>query len=1006
MIFIKNSLYSAFFFLSLLLLPGITLAQTNQIKGKVTDESGQPLPKASVLIKGTSIGTFTAGDGTFTLNPAKPSGNTLLVSSVGYKDMEVSQQGNDFINVQLKLADESLNSVVVVGYGTQKRSDISGSVATIKVGNLVDQPTADITGMLRGQVPGLNVTVNDARPGGSSNVLLRGIRSLKGSNSPLYVVDGVPITTSINDLDIDDIASISVLKDASSQAIYGSRASNGVILITTKRGSNTDNKVHISYGGFVSYQNVHANFSLYSPQQYIQLRREAYRGDLADSANGWMGTYPDDDQMFTPLQLQLMQNNSYVNWLDYAFNKNAPLTKHNISINGGNKSTQYSASLNYFDQSGVRPQSGFKKYSGHASLDQKISTSFKTGLSFFFDKSKQQVETAPWLSFITFSPLSQLYDSSGNLNEYPTGDGKSVNPLYIGQKENKYNFVTRTLITSYLEFSPKFIPGLKYRLNASLDERNTQAQFFASLTDPAYIGIGNASITFGEDKNYLVENILTYDKTINNNHKFDVTLVQSFEPNNTYSTNSTATQLGNDYFGINSLSSELQSTVSRSEVDRKLISYVGRVNYAFKDKYLFDFAVREDGSSVFGSNNKWGVFPSAAVAWNVSKEKFTQNLNWLSNAKVRLSYGEIGNQAIPPYGSLATAQNAYYVSDGTTQIGYLPGGSLPNPNLKWETTTTLNVGLDFGIFENRVNGTVEYYKSNTTNLLVSRQVPAVLGYSSEPSNLGEIQNKGFEATVTGLVISKPDFSWSVTANFSVNRNKLVKGVLQDPTTGKYIDDISNEWFIGHPINVAYDYKVLGIWQINDNIKGSAQPTARPGDVKVEDVNGDGVINASDRVIINKDPDWIGSFMTYFRYKGIDFSASVYTVQGGITQNQFLYDYNHGGRADGVLNGIVQNYWTPENPTGTFPRPHAVNYSDYRGSLGYQSTTYIRLRNVTIGYDLPDSWLKPLGISKVNIYASGDNLWTQTKYQSYSPEEANADSYPETINFSFGIKVNL
>ena len=1006
MIFLKKISVIVLFFLSLLFFSFPASAQNKIITGKVTNADGNPLQDVSVIIKGSTFGTATASDGTYKITASKPSGNILVFSSVGYGDQEVAQKDRSVINVQMVISDQSLNAVVVVGYGTQKRSDISGSVATINVSNLVSQPSADITGMLRGQVPGLNVSVNDARPGGSSNVLLRGIRSLKGSNSPLYVVDGVPITTSINDLNIDDIASISVLKDASSQAIYGSRASNGVILITTKRGSNTDNKVHISYQGIVSYQNVHANFSLYSPQQYIQLRREAYRGDLADSANGWSGTYPDDEQMFTPLQLQLMKNNSYVNWLDYAFRKNAPLTKHNISINGGNKSTQYAASLNYFDQSGVRSQSDYKKYSGHLSLDQRISNSFKTGFSIYFDKSKQQVETAPWLSFITFSPLSQLYDSSGNLNEYPTGDGKSVNPLYISQKENKYNFVTRTLITSYLEFTPKFLPGLKYRLNASLDERNTQSQFFASLTDPAYIGIGNASITFGENKNYLLENILTYNKTINDNHKFDVTLVQSYEPNNSLSTNSTATQLGNDYFGINSIGSELQSTIGRSVVDRKLISYVGRVNYAFKDKYLFDFAIRDDGSSVFGENNKWGVFPSAALAWNISKEPFTQNLNWLSNAKLRLSYGQIGNQAISPYGSLATADNAYYVSDGITQIGYLPGGSLPNPNLKWETTTTLNIGLDFAILQNRINGTIEYYKSNTNDLLVNRQVPSVLGYSSEPSNLGEIQNKGFEATVTGLIISKPDFSWSVTANFSKNKNKLVKGVLQDPVSGKYIDDVSNGWFIGHPINVYYDYNVTGIYQVTDNIKGSAQSSARPGDVKVEDVNGDGVINASDRVIINRDPDWIGSFSTYFNFKGIDISASLYTVQGGITHNQFLYDYNHGGRADGVLNGIVQDYWLPDNPSGTYPRPHAVNYSDYRGSLGYQSTTYIRLRNVTIGYNLPNNLIKPLGISKLNIFVSGDNLWTQTKYESFSPEEANADAYPETINFSFGIKVNL
>lgn len=976
-----------------------------EISGQVTDSAtGQPLTGVTIRVKGSDVGTTTGADGAFNL--MIPDNATLEVSYIGYLKKEISFTGESVLHIPLAASMTGLNQLVVVGYGTQKKSDITGSIATIDVDKLVNQPTSDIEGMLRGQVAGLNVTVNDARPGGGSNVLLRGIRSLNGSNSPLYVVDGIPITTSINDLNIDDIQSISVLKDASAQAIYGSRASNGVILITTKRGTNTDNKAHVTYRGYVSYQNVHANFKLYSPEQYEQLRREAYRGDLAEAANEWQGSYPEDDQMFTPLQLQLMQNHGYVNWLDYAFRKNAPLTKHDIAVNGGNQFTQYNLSLDYFDQTGVRDHSGYKKYSGHFNFDQEISKTFKAGLSLYYTVANQQLETSPWLSYITFSPISQLYDSSGNLNEYPTGDGRSVSPLWYAKTSSNVNKITRTFINGYLQITPRFLPGLKYKLTASLDDRGTEGDFFASLINTSYLGTGRARVFIRNNKDYLLENILSYDKVIQGKHRFDVTLVQSIEPNYDITTTSTATQLGNDYFGINSMSSELQSTVDRTEIDRKIVSLVGRLNYAFEDRYLFDFAVRRDGSSVFGANNKWGVFPSVAVAWNVKKESFMQGLTWLDDAKIRVSYGQIGNQAISPYGSLATAENSFYVSDGVTQIGYLPGSGLSNPNLKWETTTTLNTGIDFGLFNDRLTGTLEYYQSNTTDLLVSRKVPSVLGYTSEPSNLGEIRNRGFEATLTGFIVSTKNFSWSVSGNFSTNKNRLVKGVLQDPNNGEYVDDISNDWFIGKPVNVYYDRKVTGIWQIGDDIAHSAQPNARPGDVKVTDVDGDGQITAEDRVIIKRDPNWISSLSSNLGYKGFGLSFSFYIVNGGITHNEFLYDYNHGGRTDGVLNGIVQDYWLPEHPTGTFPRPHVVNFSDYRNSLGYQSTAYVRLKNLTLAYDLPGQWLQTIGLTKVSIYASGDNLWTRTKYQSYSPEEASADAYPETINYTFGMNINF
>lgn len=982
--------------------------QPNSITGKVVDTSGTSLPGVSVVVKGTTTGTITDVNGYYSISNI-PANSMLQFTFVGMKAQEIAVNGRQVINVTLISEIINVDEVVIVGYGSQRKSDISGSVATVKADKLIAQPTTDLQGMLKGKVAGLYVTMNDARPGGNSTVLLRGTRSLKGENSPLYVVDGVALS-SINELNINDVETISVLKDASSQAIYGARASNGVILITTKRGSNTGNKVKVSYNAYYSIQNVDPNFEIFSPEEYYQLRREAFRGDLATSQNGWLGTYQPDDQIFNNLELESFATKKYVNWTDYAFKKNVPLSKHDVSLAGGNEFTKYSVSLGYYGQDGIRMSSDFKRYNGKVTIDQVISKTFKTGLSIYYLTNDQNRETNSWIDFITFSPVSKIYDDNGELVRYPTGDGKSVNPL-LYEKTRKYKVNTeRSIINGYFEIAPEFIPGLKYKLNASLNIRNQELDNFRSFQDPAVLDKGYANITFQKNKDYLLENILTYDKIIKHDNKLNVTLMQSIEPRYYYSTSSTATQLGNDFFGINSLGSALEAKVGRNLTDRKMASFMGRINYSYLERYLLNFTMRADGSSVFGANNKWGYFPSAALAWNLHKESFLKEAKWLKEAKFRLSYGQIGNQAISPYGSLATADNSFYVSLGTPVVGYLPGSSLPNPNLKWETTTTLNTGVDFSILEHRLSGSVEYYKTNTANLLVDRQLPTVLGYSRIPANLGEIQNTGIEASLTGFLISNRDFNWSVTANFSKNKNKLLKGVLQDPVTGTYIDDISNKWFIGQPVNIYYDYKFNGIWQIGDDIANSTQPNARPGDVKVADLTGpngipDGVITSDDRTIIKSDPDWMGSISTTMSYKGFEFSADLYTVQGVIRNNVFLSDYNHGGRMDGVLNGIKQDYWTPENPSNTTFRPHAVNYSEYRGTIGYQDASYIRLRNVTLAYNLPKNWLSPIGLANVKVYVAGDNLLTWTDFKSYSPE-LDPDQYPETKNCTFGVNINF
>jgi TonB-linked SusC/RagA family outer membrane protein len=989
--------------LILLFFWNIVSAQNIRVTGKVTTkEDGLSLPGVNVVIDGTAKGTITNAEGIYSIDVANA--DILSFSSVGYTTQKISVSGKTEINLVMSLDEKLIDELIVIGYGSKKKSDIVGAVSTIKPDELKANPTSNLQSLLTGKVPGMYVSVGSARPGGNSNITIRGLNSLKGSTEPLYIVDGIPVT-SVNEININDVESISALKDASSQAIYGARASNGVILITTRKGSNTQGKINVSYSGFMSIQNVKPNFELFSGEEFLQLRREAYRGDDASAANGWIGSYASDSSLFTPLEVENINKGLLVDWLDLAFNKNVPLTKHDFTFSGGNDKTRYSASLGYFDQQGVRYSSGYKRYSGKLQIDQKVSEWISIGMSSYYNSYTQDQENSSWTDFMVFSPVAKLKADNGDLELYPLGDFKSVNPLWWNRTRKLQNITNRGIYNGYLEVAPPVIPGLKYRMNVSFDIRNNENDDFRSLKDPSkYLNKGLADVQISSTKNYLMENILSYEKKIAANHRLDFTLMQSAFERNYLFTESSATLLGNDFFGINSLNSAIESLVGRDETKRTMLSYMARVNYILKDRYLLNFTVRADGSSVFGANNKWGKFPSAAFAWNMNKESFMSSIDWINESKIRLSWGQIGNEAISPYGSLATADKVFYVSNGNPIVGYLPGLSLPNPNLKWETSTTLNAGYDFSIFDGRLSGEIDLYKRNTRDLLVDRTIPAGLGYTSMPDNLGEIENKGFEIALNGYVVSNEDFSWKVGGNFSVNKNKLLKGVLRD-SAGVYLDDISNRWFINQPVRVYYDYKFDGIWQIDDDIANSHMPLARPGDVRVKDMDGNDSITANDRVVINREPKWIATFNTSVSYKNLRLSADVYIVQGVTRSSEFMSGYNYGGTLQGALNGIKRDYWTPENPSNETFRPHFTTLSEYMGSLDYKDASYIRLTNVTLSYDLPRKWLEKVKMSTVKVYVRGDNLITITDYLSLGPE-TNPDDYPETVNYTFGVNINF
>lgn len=978
--------------------------QRNPISGTIKGNDGAPLPGVNILIEGKLIGTQSDFDGKFSIHAKE--GDVLLFSYVGFRSQKVTIGESLTIDLIMQEEENALEEVVVVGYGSVKRSEITGSVSNVKVENIVGQPTADLDGMLKGAVPGLYVTSGNVRPGATSNVILRGVSSLKGGNSPLYVVDGIPVDN-IQDLNISDVESISVLKDASAQGIYGSRASNGVILITTKRGKNTGGKVNVSYSGYVSFQNMNPNFRVFDGEEYLAVRREGGRADTANASNNWVGEYLPDENLFSDFELELIESKQYSDWYQYAFNKNVPLTKHDISLYGGDKKTQYKASLGYFDQEGMRPDSGYERFTANLSLDKTISETFKTGISSYLTHSEQQSESADYVDFITYTPLAKIFDEEGELVRFPLGDTKLINPLLYNESNEEFNDAYRGLFSGYIEVTPKFLKGFSYRFNATADMRFTEKNEFNSFKDPDSEGIGYARVDNTTTANYLIENVINYNNTLFGNHKLNVTLMQGWQENNYHRTSAIGNQLGNDFFGINSLGSSVETEIQRIASLRTILSYMGRVNYSINDKYLFNVTVRKDGSSVFGANNKWGVFPSASFGWNINNENFMKNISWIDQTKIRVSYGQIGNQAISSYGSLATADNSYYVQGTTSVVGYLPGSTLPNPNLKWETTSTFNASLDFAFLKNRIYGTFEVYDKLTEDLLVDRNLPSLSGYTRMPDNLGAVNNKGIELSLTGRLVSTEDFSWSLTTIFSTNKNTLAKGVLQDDTTGEFIDDEANNWYIGESVNTSRQYVYDGIWQIDDDYTKYDDPllpsVTRPGDIRVKDLNGDGFITEEgDREFVTTDPDWMGSINTRLKYKRFEFSMDVYTVQGVKKYNQFLGNQNYGGSLGLFSNGVKIDYWTPENPIDNGYRPNYSIASEYRGTFALRDASYIRIRNITMAYNVPESLLNG---TKVRLYVALDNPWTKTDWIGYSPE-GTASSYPETKNFTVGMNVNF
>jgi TonB-linked SusC/RagA family outer membrane protein len=1008
----------------------------NAVKGTVENSNKEPIAGVTVVMKNTKTNTTstttTGTDGTFVFSNVIPGGGySFILTNAEYVSQNLQGytiRSNSPLNLSVTLQSSvvSMDQVVVVGYGTQRKSDIISSVASIKPAQMTKNATLDVGEMLRGKAAGVMVTTSDAGPGGSSNILIRGRSSISAGTAPIVIADGVRIG-SINDLNPNDIASVEILKDASAQAIYGARASNGVILITTKRGR--PGKLAINYSGYYGTQTAKRNFDVYTGQEFAQLKREA---DRAVNRN-IMRT---DAVIFSADELTAITENRSIDWSKEVL-KPANIHNHDLSFSAGNEKTKLYAGGNYQNMTGIVPTTNIQKGTLRLNVDQVLTNWLKAGINTSFQSS---VASDPGVAgivrqVVTASPLGNIYNADGSYNVRPGGNQESFNPL-LNLQETQNKVTNRNdILNIYFDISP--FKGFNNRINASRRSWNyKELNYNTKLSESGFAnGFANGSIFFQENVEWQVENIISY-KTHIRKHNLDFTVVGSASEQDYYNFRNEASKIPNDILGIYGLQSAMINVPTIAGNKRRLISGVGRIQYDYQSKYYVTLSGRADGSSVFGAENKWGYFPAIAVGWNIHKENFLGNFKQLSNLKLRTSYGSVGNEGIAPYGSLSLANQLDYLFGVDRISGYTPGSSLSNPKLKWETSTTLNLAADFGLFNNRISGTVEYYHKSTTDLLVNRQLNASIGYSSQPFNIGEVVNKGLEIQLDAIPVQTKDLTVQTGIIFSRNKNSIARLYGDLNGDGREDDDVANNWFIGQPIQVFRQPKFIGVWQGVEvypgsafnastgrwEINGTQAPLALdkngvaivdpftgrapvPGSVKIEDKNGDGKINAEDNYITSQYPDWMGSFNLGAKYKGFDFSVDIYTVQGITRNNQFLYDYTAGGDLRGNRNGIKVDYWTPENASNTYPQPNAGTSPPGMANIGLQDASYWRLQNVTLGYSFPASLLSRIKLSDCRIYLTGQNLITETDYKAYSPEQ-DLYAYPMTRNFIFGLKLGL
>ena len=984
-----------FFLLGFIALGFGARAQT-VVKGRVTS-GDSAVTNVTVTVKGTTRATQTDQNGQFSMEAAGDA--TLVFTRVGFAAQELPLGNRKYLDVHLVVSSKEMDEVIVVGYGTQKKADVTGSVASVPKSRLSELPVTNVLQAVEGSVAGVSVTNTSAVPGATPTVLIRGQNSITANSGPLIVVDGIPLSKSggsVNDINPNDIASMEILKDASAVAIYGTNGSNGVILITTKRG--VTGKPVIRYSGYEGYENLAHILKPRDAKSYVQ----KYADYLQQT--GQTQTSP------VPNASELVNYNAgkTTDWVKQTTQQGI-IGDHNLSISGGTKDVRYFISGEYLKEKGSIKGYQYHRASFRANLDFTLTDFLTVGTSAFVSNNDYGGGRANLLFATAMSPYGQEFNPDGTYNIYPMyPELLYTNPL-IGLYSSNVNHNFNLNGTGYAEV--KFggvLKGLKYRLNAGYNYIPSAVYTYTGRNDNNLLG---TATTFNSETNsYTLDNLLTYNRDFGKHH-IDFTGLYSAEKRRYFVDAYSATGFINDLLTFNNIgagatvgaASTGTNLPNGSYSDRyALNSQMGRINYSYDDRFLVTFTTRRDGSSVFGANtSKFGVFPVGAIGWNISNEAFMKQVAWVDNLKLRGSYGKTGNEAISPYGTITTDNSVRYPFNGISQIG-VQAGNLGNSNLHWESTIGTNIGVDFAVFKSRISGTIDVYSTHTDGLILKRQIPSISGYTSVLDNLGKTKNQGVELTLSTKNVDGRDFRWESLFNFAANRNRIVD------LYGDKKSDTGNVWFIGHPIGVVYDYKKQGVWQVGED-PSKQDPGSKPGDLKFADVNGDGKVTSTDKVILGQtSPKWIGGMTNTFHYKDFHLSVFIQTVQGVTKNNTDLNYVDESGRRN---TPAEVGYWTAANKSQSRP---ALSFFNTRG-YGYASNaSYTRLKDITLSYTIPPALLDKAHLGSMTVYVSGRNLYTWTKWIGWDPENTYygrgtsdwTNNYPTIRSVILGLNITL
>lgn len=983
---LREKMTAMIFLVLLTCFAGTQIFAQSVVRGKVTTSAGEPVAGASVTVKGTTTGTTTDDRGNYSISAAR--GAVLVISSLNYTTKEVTVGSGNTVDIQLASTNAELGEVIVVGYGTQRKEAVTGSVASISGNIMREVPSPNISQALQGRLAGVEMSQTSTRPGATMQIRIRGTRSLSADNNPLIVLDGIPFIGSIADINPNDVKSVEVLKDASATAVYGSRGANGVILITTDKGVR-GRKPRITYSSYTGAQKVFAKYPMMDGPTFTKLRTTA-----AQYTNG-----ADED------------NSVNTDWQDL-FYQTGIVTDHNISLTGGSDGSNYNFGGGYYLNQGVIPTQQYKRYSLRGSLDQQVGKYFRFGFSSNMNYNESKGNQVGLYNTLSMTPISTPFNPDGTTkrsirmildNQYVYTKDVVENLTNNGQWLNETRgFAAYNAI--YGEVKIPWVDGLKYRINLGLDyvqtnNGNYTGQGVGDGLNPNTVS--NAAVDNRHTYHWTVENMLTYDKVFAGKHSINAVALYSAEQSKYNRSNMSAQDIPADAFQFYNLGQAAgQIQVNPANQDYQmwgLMSFMGRVMYGYDNRYMLSATVRSDASSRLAPGHQWYTYPAVSAGWNISNESFMKNTTFINNLKLRVGYGQTSNQAVGVYSTLGRLDTRPYNFGPTSySTGYYVS-QLPNPNLGWEFSKTWNVGLDFSILKNRLSGTVEYYVTNTENVLLGLALPPTSGVGSITSNIGATQNKGFELSLNGTIINnKNGWTWEAGLNFYSNKNKLVS-----LASGQTRDE-GNWWFVGSNINAIFDYERIGLWQDKDPYLTTLEPGGNIGMIKVKytgTTNPDGsptrAIGPADRQVMNVDPDFQGGFNTRVTYKGFDLGVVGFYRSGGI-----LFSTVHGSNGylnllSGRRNNLDVDYWTPTNTGAKYPKPGGIVSSDnpkYGSTLSYFDGGFLKIRTITLGYDFNRSVIKSSDV-KLRMYFTVQNPFV---FFSDFHKESGLD--PETNSF--------